>query len=77
MAQRIDLVVKHRDLQEGSYRSVTSHSSVSVYVWLDEARAPSHLGRVEMEPVAERLGASADPRGHVSVGCTPDYAIFC
>jgi hypothetical protein len=61
MAQRIDLMVKHRDLREGPYRSVTSHSLVSVSVWLDEALAPSRLGRVELEPVAESSRASADP----------------
>ena len=29
-----------------------------------------------MKPVAERLGASADPRGHVPVWRTPNRAVF-
>jgi hypothetical protein len=62
MAQRIDLMVKHRDLQEGPYRSVTQHNLVPASsVRLDQVRAPSRLGRVELEPVAESPGAFADP----------------
>ena len=77
MTQRIDLMVKHRDLREGSYRSVTSRSLVSVFVWLDESLASSRLGRVELEPVAESFGAFADPQGHVPVRCAPNQSILC
>ena len=61
LAQRIDLMVKHRDLQEGPYRSVTTHNLVPASVRLDQVRAPSRLGRVELEPVAASPGAFADP----------------
>ncbi len=61
MAQRIDFMVKHRDLQDGPYRSFTLHDMVLASVRLDQVRAPSRLGRVELEPVAESPGAFADP----------------
>jgi hypothetical protein len=61
MTQRIDLMAKHRNLRQGSCRSVTPHGFVPASVWLDQALASSRLGRIELEPVAESSRASADP----------------
>ena len=76
MTQRIDLMVKHRDLQEGPYRPVTPHNLVPASVRLDQVRVPSRLGRVKLQTIPESPWVVKNPRGHRSVRCAPDHAVL-